>query len=140
MMKNIEKWWTSLDVKWRNIFYHSLDMVEQNSTYFNNPIIESLEHKVKTIKNIREFEDFYALYHLIPYISHLYLNDKKLDDISPLVAFKNLEALDLKNNNIEDITTLKYLPNLKILWLDENPITNYSVLNQLPKLEFVSKN
>jgi Leucine-rich repeat (LRR) protein len=140
MQKNIETWWTLLDDTWKTIFYQSLNMVLQNSKYFNNPNIESLEHKIMTIRKIRKKGDFQALLKLTPYITHLYLNDRKLNDISPLIAFKNLEFLDLRNNNIDDITVLQDLKSLETLWLGENPTIDRIVLDKLPNLRVVSVN
>ena len=70
---------------------------------------------------------------------NLYLNER-LEDISGIRLFKNLEILDLSNNWLEDISAVKTLKKLKKLYLVNNNITDISVLKDLNNLERININ
>jgi hypothetical protein len=68
-------------------------------------------------------------------ITHLWLSDNKITDISPLSALTNLEMVWLSKNQITDITALSGLENLRHVDLDNNQVADLSPLSVLTNLD-----
>lgn len=67
-------------------------------------------------------------------ITHLFLDDNAITDISILSDFEALSTLEIGKNRISDISALKEKKILTTLHLDENQITDISVLATTPYL------
>lgn len=67
-------------------------------------------------------------------ITHLFLDDNAITDISSLSDFEALSTLEIGKNRISDISALKDKKILTTLHLDENQITDISVLATTPYL------
>lgn len=65
-------------------------------------------------------------------------DDTKINDISDLKYFKNLELLDLQFHAITDISPLAQLTKIHSLGLGGNRISDISVLTNLKELRFLS--
>jgi internalin A len=83
----------------------------------------------KEITNL-EIDLIYKLKNL----SHLYLNENQVQDISPLSRFSNLVSLSLYDNKIQDISPLSELINLQHLGLSNNKIHDITILTKLSNL------
>jgi len=70
-------------------------------------------------------------------LTHLYLRDNQITDIGPLQSLTNLTHLSLHNNQIADITPLQSLTSLYHLELGYNQITDISPLESLFKLKYL---
>ncbi|MCM3653566.1 leucine-rich repeat domain-containing protein [Metabacillus litoralis] len=67
-------------------------------------------------------------------LEELYLDRKRINDLSGLEAATNLQRLSLSANRITDLTPLAALKNLTELSVDDNPITNFTALKGLTNL------
>lgn len=67
-------------------------------------------------------------------ITHLFLDDNAIADISSFSNFEALNTLEIGKNRISDISALKDKKILTTLHLDENQITDISVLATTPYL------
>ncbi len=67
-------------------------------------------------------------------ITHLFLDDNAIADISSFSNFEALNTLEIGKNKISDISALKDKKILTTLHLDENQITDISVLATTPYL------
>lgn len=67
-------------------------------------------------------------------ITHLFLDDNAITDISSLSDFEALSTLEIGKNKISDISALNDKKLLTTLHLDENQITDISVLATTPYL------
>ena len=64
-------------------------------------------------------------------LTHLYLSNNSLSDISALTDLTTLTWLELDNNSISDISVLEGMTALEALYLRENPISDYEPLRRL---------
>ncbi len=70
----------------------------------------------------------------LPALTHLYLQDNSISDISALSGLTALTTLYLQNNSISDISALEDLTKLATLDLNGNSISDISALAGLTKL------
>ncbi|XP_066917917.1 protein phosphatase 1 regulatory subunit 42-like [Clytia hemisphaerica] len=67
-------------------------------------------------------------------LTHIYFQEKNIDQIDGLNECKNLSVLYLYDNNIEVIKNLSFAANLTHLYLQKNCINRISGLEHLPQL------
>jgi Leucine-rich repeat (LRR) protein len=70
-------------------------------------------------------------------ITHLYLDNNQISDVSALSGLTNLVWLHLENNQISDISALSNLTNLTYLYLYNNQISDILALSSLTNLTHV---
>lgn len=70
-------------------------------------------------------------------ISHLYLNNNEISDISSFANFEILSTLEISNNKISDISALADHKLLTTLYLDGNQIYSISDLDSTPSLTWL---
>ena len=87
-----------------------------------------------TLKKCKLLEEKMNLY------TSIWLENKKISDITPLRYFKQLERIEINDNNITDLSPLAKLTKLKELDISGNPISDISVLKnfKLTKLRISS--
>ncbi|XP_057312632.1 protein phosphatase 1 regulatory subunit 42-like [Hydractinia symbiolongicarpus] len=67
-------------------------------------------------------------------LTHIYLQEKNIEEIDNLAACKNLTVLYLYDNNISVIKNLAFATNLTHLYLQKNNISHLTGLKHMPKL------
>ena len=70
-------------------------------------------------------------------ISHLYLNNNEISDISSFANFEAIRTLEISNNKISDISALADHKFLTTLYLDGNQINSISALDSTPSLTWL---
>lgn len=70
-------------------------------------------------------------------MTHLYLNNNDISDISSFKNFEALSTLEIVNNKISDISALADHKILSTLHLDSNQITDISALGSTPYLSWL---
>ncbi|OAS87739.1 MULTISPECIES: leucine-rich repeat domain-containing protein [Metabacillus] len=68
-------------------------------------------------------------------LEELYLDSKRIKDLSGIEAATNLRSLSLSGNRISDLTPLASLKNLRDLYVDGNPLVTFTALKGLTNLE-----
>ncbi|MBR6562217.1 MAG: leucine-rich repeat domain-containing protein, partial [Oscillospiraceae bacterium] len=71
-------------------------------------------------------------------LESLTLTDNRISDLSPLGSLTELSFLQLSGNQIRDLSPLRDLPNLRSLYLDSNLIEDFSPLESMTSLKTLS--
>lgn len=71
-------------------------------------------------------------------LEYLYLDNKKIKDLTGLEEASNLQSLSLSGNNISDLTPLATLQKLNYLIVEDNPIANFDGIKNLTNLEVLT--
>lgn len=109
---DLNKWWLSLDEKWKEIIYKNIKL------------------KGKNIEELHEIEKIFRL-------EIIDLNNQVLTqiDLEPLKILFNLSELIVLNQNISELKNVEKLKSLRYLDLSQNPISDLETLFKLKNIE-----
>ena len=74
----------------------------------------------------------------LPNLTHLFLSNNPISDLSPISGLPNLTTLHLGSNDISDLSAISGLTNLTELYLYDNPISDLSAISSLLNLTTLS--
>jgi len=156
----LNTWWQSLDVQWKEIFKKQFSlpedpateqlhaMTEKSSLTFERVSVDDI-HALTVFVNLRSLVIFDAPIGYIAPITELKLLEKlkisqvPVVDFSPLRGLSKLKELDISNSGIEDLdplTGLLNLTNLNISGTNLRSLKGLEGLNNLVELDVASTN
>ena len=117
--KQPQKWWENISEEWKNIIienYHFNKKVNQNFKKLEINNIEKLFNKYKKEHKPNLSVDISKLFNEIPNINFLFI-DKNIDNLFPILYFKNLTYLSISDNflNLDLIGKLQKIEELHLI-------------------------
>lgn len=113
-------------------------IIETKDINFLNALTNQLENNNIFVEKLKNNKDLVIKKDDIEKINYLFLENKKIKDITGIEYFVDLEYLYLQENEIKSVESLKELKKLVYLDISENRIEDYNVLSNLSELKYLN--